>query len=154
MGFLVCCIPYYVYSCNNNNNNNKKFDRISLNGMTKTVGARMQTSECTSVLYAHSVLFPYFSLTVWSQRFLECCFCNFILWLQYHTILFKTILTNNEDSTQVTKQFLTSHVTCRIPHRSFYYGAGHSIRANLHLSNSAITQSQLRTFQITINKQL
>jgi len=140
MGFLVCRIPYYVYRCNNNNNNNNttttnnnnnKFDRISLNGMTKTVGARMQTSECTSLLYAHSILFPYFSLTVWSQRFLDCCFHSFILLLQYHTILFKTILTNNEDSTQVTKQFLTSHVTCRIPHHS-YYGAGHSIRAKLH----------------------
>jgi hypothetical protein len=61
-----------------------------------------------------------------------------LLFLQFYTAVtvsyyfVQTISTNNKDSTQATKQFLTSHVTRRIPHHSFCYGAGHSIIANLH----------------------
>ena len=98
------------------------------------------------MLYVHFLSHFFILPSQFAHKVLRLLFCTFLLLLEYHTILSNKTLNNSENSTQLINNLLTCHVTCRIPHYSFYCQAGHSIIDKLHTLKLSYVEISIENF--------
>jgi hypothetical protein len=111
----------------------------------KVQDVKIQT-HLSIILYVHFLSHFFILPSQFAHKVLRLLFCTFLLLLEYHIILSNTTLNNSENSTQLINNLLTCHVTCRIPHYSFYCQAGHSIIDKLHTLKLSYVEISIENF--------